>query len=52
MQLKPFYNIATKVSSRKSATTFGDLPDWLSRNQKQQNATAWKRRLVKMNLKF
>ena len=29
MQLKQFYNIATKVSSRKSATTFGDLPDWL-----------------------
>ena len=27
MQLKQFYNIATKVSSRKSATTFGDLPD-------------------------
>ena len=30
MQLKQFYNIATKVSSRKSATTFGDLPDWLA----------------------
>ena len=29
MQLKQFYNIATKVSSRKNATTFGDLPDWL-----------------------
>ena len=29
MQLKQFYNVATKVSSRKSATTFGDLPDWL-----------------------
>ena len=28
MQLKQFYNIATKASSRKSATTFGDLPDW------------------------
>ena len=28
MQLKQFYNIAPKVSSRKSATTFGDLPDW------------------------
>ena len=28
IQLKQFYNIATKVSSRKkSATTFGDLPD-------------------------
>ena len=24
-----FYNIATKVNSRKSATTFGDLPDCL-----------------------
>ena len=30
MQLKKSYNIATKVSSRKSATTFGDLLDWLS----------------------
>ena len=30
MQLKKFYNTATKVSSRiKNATTFGDLPDWL-----------------------
>ena len=28
MQLKQFYNIANKVSSRKSATTFSDLPDW------------------------
>ena len=27
MQLKQFYNIATKVNSRKSATTFGDLLD-------------------------
>ena len=27
MQLKKFYNVATKVSSKKSATTFGDLPD-------------------------
>ena len=27
MQLKQFYNIATKVSSRKNATPFGDLPD-------------------------
>ena len=27
MQLKQFYDIATKVSSRKNATTFGDLPD-------------------------
>ena len=29
MQLKQFYNIATKVSSKKNATTFGDLPDCL-----------------------
>ena len=30
MQLKKSYYIATNVSSRKSATTFGDLPDcWL-----------------------
>ena len=28
MQLKQFYNIATKISRRKGATTFGDLPDW------------------------
>ena len=33
MQFKQFYNIATKVGSKKSATTFGDLPDCLS--------TAW-----------
>ena len=30
MELKQFYNIATKVRSRKSATTFGDLPDCLN----------------------
>ena len=29
MQLKQFCNIATKVSSRKRAATFGDLPDCL-----------------------
>ena len=28
MQLKKSYHIAINVSSRKSATTFGDLPDW------------------------
>ena len=27
MQLKKSYYIATNVCSRKSATTFGDLPD-------------------------
>ena len=27
MHLKQFYNIATKVSSKNNATTFGDLPD-------------------------
>ena len=27
MQLKKSYYIATNVGSRKSATTFGDLPD-------------------------
>ena len=27
LQLKQFYDIATKVNCRKSATTFGDLPD-------------------------
>ena len=30
MQLKQIYNIATQVSSRKSAATFGYLPDWWS----------------------
>ena len=29
MQLKKSYHIATNVCSRKSDTTFGDLPDWL-----------------------
>ena len=28
IQLKKSYHIATNVCSRKSATTFGDLPDW------------------------
>ena len=28
MQLNKSYYIATNVCSRKSATTFGDLPDW------------------------
>ena len=28
MQLKKSYHIATNVCSRKSATTFGELPDW------------------------
>ena len=28
MQLKKSYYIANNVSSWKSATTFGDLPDW------------------------
>ena len=27
-QFKKSYYIATNVSSRKGATTFGDLPDW------------------------
>ena len=35
MQLEQFYNIATIVSSRKSDTTFGDLPDWLNYFQNQ-----------------
>ena len=29
IQLKKSYHIATNVCSRKSATTFGDLPDCL-----------------------
>ena len=32
MQLKQFYNIATKVSSKKRATTFGDQPYWWSQH--------------------
>ena len=28
VQLKKSYYIATNVSSRKNATTVGDLPDW------------------------
>ena len=28
MQLKKSYHIATNVCSRKSATTFDDLPHW------------------------
>ena len=28
MQLKKSYHIATNFCGRKSATTFGDLPDW------------------------
>ena len=31
LQLRKSYYIATNVSSRKSATTFGDLPDWWKR---------------------
>ena len=31
MQLKKSHHIATNVCSRKSATTFGDLPDWKSK---------------------
>ena len=30
MQLKKSYHNATNVCSRKSAATFGDLPDWLA----------------------
>ena len=33
MQLKKSYRIATNVCSKKSATTFGDLPDWLVRGR-------------------
>ena len=28
MELKKSYHIATDICSRKSVTTFGDLPDW------------------------
>ena len=28
MQYKKSYHVATNVCSRRSATTFGDLPDW------------------------
>ena len=33
IQLKKSYHIATNVCSRKRATTFGDLPDWLLSSQ-------------------
>ena len=33
MQLKKSYHIATNVCSRKSATTFGDLPDCLDHHK-------------------
>ena len=32
MQFKKSYHIATNVCSRKRATTFGDLPDCLGRD--------------------
>ena len=38
MHLKQFYNIATKVSSRKNATTFGDLLDWSDSIKKTSSA--------------
>ena len=34
---KEFYKIASKVSSRKSATTFVDLPDWLDPHEHTYN---------------
>ena len=37
MQLKKSYHIATHVCSRKSATTFGDLPDYLSSQRLSQS---------------
>ena len=36
MQLKQSYCIATNVCSRKSATTFADLPDWLAGKHKYE----------------
>ena len=32
MQLKKSYDIGTNICSRKSASTFGDLPDWIGAN--------------------
>ena len=40
MQLQKSYHITTNVCSRKSATTFGDLPDW----KRRRNVAA--RRLI------
>ena len=37
MQLKISYHIATNVCSRKSATNFGDLPDWLMRQPRSNH---------------
>ena len=39
MQLNKSYYIATNVSSRKRATTFGDLPDCLESTQGQWNSS-------------
>ena len=39
MQLKKSYHIATNVCSRKSATTFGDLPDCLLPQKTHEDAT-------------
>ena len=36
MQLKKSCYIATNVTSRKSATTFGDLPDWFTKASPQR----------------
>ena len=39
MQWKKSYYIATNVRSRKGATTFGDLPDWLYDCPRDSEAT-------------
>ena len=49
MKLKLSYHIATKVCSRKSATTFGDLPDCLSGHRGQ--TTCIKRKYLKSPMK-
>ena len=41
MQFKQFYNIATKISSKKKCSTFGDLPDCLSVREITKNSSTF-----------
>ena len=49
MQLKKSYYIATNVSSRKSATTFGDLPDCLRKAVLRGSRAALNQRISRVN---
>ena len=50
MQLKKTYPITTNVCSRKSATTFGDLPDWLYRTINATSKVSWRKKWLYFNL--